>query len=104
MRKLAMIIALLGMAMMSCKKDSNKTLPPLTFTGGNTFGCYVNGKLFVPDREADFTGGCGGASGVYEVYYGVDTFAYVNFNGAQCEEDRAIQIECLSTKLRRVLC
>ena len=25
------------------------TLPPETQTGANTFGCYVDGKLFVPD-------------------------------------------------------
>jgi len=34
----------------SCKKDKEKeaTLPPATQTGANTFGCYINGKLYIP--------------------------------------------------------
>ena len=33
-----------------CKKDKNKEpeLPPETNTGAMTFGCKVNGKVFVP--------------------------------------------------------
>lgn len=36
----------------SCKKDApvslEPTLPPLTQTGAHTFGCYVNGELWLP--------------------------------------------------------
>ena len=34
----------------SCKKDNFRedTLPPVTQIGANTFGCLVNGKVFVP--------------------------------------------------------
>jgi hypothetical protein len=36
----------------ACKKHQQKTsvdqLPPATQTGANTFGCIVNGKVFVP--------------------------------------------------------
>ena len=40
----------------SCKKESNKDkLPPATQTGENTFGCLVNGKVFVP-KGYDGTG------------------------------------------------
>jgi hypothetical protein len=31
-----------------CKKDDDPQLPPETTTGANTFGCKVNGKVFVP--------------------------------------------------------
>src|SRR5580698_6146958 len=37
----------------SCKRQSNSPtnqLPPLTTKGLNTFGCLVNGKIFVPQR------------------------------------------------------
>jgi hypothetical protein len=42
----------------ACKKDKNTTdpadqLPPATQTGANTFGCLVNGKVYVP---AGYTG------------------------------------------------
>jgi len=39
----------------SCKEKEWDILPPETQTGANTFGCYVNGELFVKDREAIFT-------------------------------------------------
>lgn len=41
----------------SCKKDkaSEDQLPPATQTGANTFGCLVNGKVFVP-KGYDGTG------------------------------------------------
>ena len=33
-----------------CKKDKTdeEQLPPITQTGANTFGCLINGKIFVP--------------------------------------------------------
>lgn len=35
---------------MKCKKDyiEKNELPPITQTGANTFGCYVNGEIFLP--------------------------------------------------------
>lgn len=35
---------------MTCKKSyiEKNELPPITQTGANTFGCYVNGDVFVP--------------------------------------------------------
>ncbi len=41
----------------SCKKDNSPAdqLPPATQTGANTFGCLVNGKVFVP-KGFDGTG------------------------------------------------
>ncbi|MDR2908213.1 MAG: hypothetical protein LBU91_09535 [Bacteroidales bacterium] len=50
--KLAMVSAILLMlagVTFSCKEKEKKSeLPPETQTGANTFGCYLNGELFVP--------------------------------------------------------
>lgn len=46
---LCLFTILIGLAT-SCSKDDgpNLSLPPITETGANTFGCYVNGRLLVP--------------------------------------------------------
>jgi hypothetical protein len=38
-------------------KPANKpeTLPPITQEGKNTFGCYINGNLFLPRKSTFFT-------------------------------------------------
>ena len=45
-RLLLLCLALLLLAN-ECKKENYDTLPPETQEGKNTFGCYVNGELFV---------------------------------------------------------
>ncbi|HVZ95348.1 MAG TPA: hypothetical protein VG847_00630 [Chitinophagaceae bacterium] len=45
----------------SCKKDNKPpdTLPPITQTGANTFGCKINGIVWVPYFQCSpFTGDC----------------------------------------------
>ncbi|MDR1198944.1 MAG: hypothetical protein LBK94_08060 [Prevotellaceae bacterium] len=42
---------LLLLASFSCEKKEITALPPETQTGANTFGCYINGELFVADRD-----------------------------------------------------
>lgn len=32
----------------TCKKENEDTLPPATQTGAGTFGCKINGKVYVP--------------------------------------------------------
>jgi hypothetical protein len=32
----------------ACKKDKMDILPPITQEGANTFGCVINGKIYVP--------------------------------------------------------
>lgn len=51
MKITTLLLALILMVTISCSKKDNgftPTLPPITQTGENTFGCYVNGKLFIP--------------------------------------------------------
>jgi hypothetical protein len=45
----AIMLFLIGSSS-SCEKENFTTLPPETQTGANTFGCYVNGELFVAQR------------------------------------------------------
>ena len=50
--KMAWLLAIASSAIFaSCKKDKTQDeeqLPPITQTGANTFGCLINGKVFVP--------------------------------------------------------
>ena len=52
MKTTILIFNLLLITLTSCNKDDDKdftpTLPPITQTGANTFGCYIDGKLLVP--------------------------------------------------------
>jgi len=55
MKKMIILLAAgLMMTAYSCKKifDSSPKLPSETQTGKHTFGCYVNGELFVPSWGA----------------------------------------------------
>ena len=52
---------LLVITLTSCNSNDNETgyslrLPPITTTGENTFGCYIDGKLLLP-RDGDGTFG-----------------------------------------------
>ncbi|MDR2651377.1 MAG: hypothetical protein LBC68_03555 [Prevotellaceae bacterium] len=47
-------ILLLLAGSFSCEKKEITDLPPETQTGANTFGCYVNGELFVKDGTVPF--------------------------------------------------
>lgn len=50
--KIAWLLAMASSVLFaSCKKDKTQEeeqLPPITQTGANTFGCLINGKIFVP--------------------------------------------------------
>ena len=44
---------LLSLTATQCEKDPYaEGLPPETQTGANTFGCYLNGELFIPSRRS----------------------------------------------------
>ena len=52
MKKIITVILLSTLLGASCKKTNTPSptdqLPPTTQTGANTFGCLVNGKVYVP--------------------------------------------------------
>ena len=85
----------------NCRKSGSNTqagLPPETQTGQNTFGCMVNGKIFVPKG--------GGISANYSCFY---QQAYAGFNGyffhvsgddkSNSEVVSSVGISCDSIKL-----
>ncbi|WP_310555336.1 hypothetical protein [Flavobacterium sp.] len=55
-------ILLLLIVLTSCSKNNDASpiqdqLPPITTTGANTAGCYINGKLLVPKNGIQSIGG-----------------------------------------------
>ena len=62
---------------LSCSDDDNleptvieTELPPITQTGENTFGCLINGNVFVPKDKTGFTTPGGGTPKGIEVTTG----------------------------------
>ena len=69
-----MVLLIISSTITSCNSNDNDTgftptLPPITQTGANTFGCYIDGKLLVPrDGEGTIFGPDSGM-----IYYGIST-------------------------------
>ena len=66
------------------KNDLEDQLPPITQTGENTFGCYVDGKIFMPkDQEGYYPSGGGRPKGLYVVggahYFSITARNYIDF-------------------------
>lgn len=66
--------------LVSCGDDDNNTiisvLPPATQTGENTFGCLIDGEVFIPDA-----GNCLGCIDVSASYEFVDGKYYLAISG-----------------------
>ena len=57
MKTSVLAFTLFAFIFLGCNKEDDgfmSTLPPITQTGENTFGCYVDGKLLIP-REGEGT-------------------------------------------------
>ena len=54
MNKLLLLVTLMISGCSSCKKEVTDAngLPPATQTGANTFGCLINGQVFIPGNAA----------------------------------------------------
>jgi len=79
-----LIYILLFITLTACSKDDNNEnqqdqLPPITTSGANTAGCYINGKLLIPKNGINSLSG-------YPVY-GLTTGAGVNFNAPIIGDD-----------------
>jgi len=52
-KTISLLSILFLLLFISCKKDDlGPELPPITTIGANTFGCRVNGKVWVPDQRS----------------------------------------------------
>jgi len=49
--KLLLLLACLSCLSLHCKKDDEEKLPPATTSGKQTFGCKINGKVWVTHAE-----------------------------------------------------
>jgi len=70
-----------------CKKDNYDTLPPETQEGKNTFGCYVDGELFVKQKEAIMT-----PSRLFAEYRANDSVLLLGAHAQNLKQDRLIYI------------
>ncbi len=58
MKTKILLTALCCLLIISCSKnDDGPSLPPITQTGENTFGCFINGRLLVPRNGTGTTAG-----------------------------------------------
>ncbi len=55
-------------------------LPPITETGANTFGCLINGKVFIPKDKTGYTPPGGGTPKGLEVTIGSFLPSYEYFS------------------------
>jgi hypothetical protein len=52
-----LLILLASLSSVKCKKtDAEDQLPPITTSGANTFGCLVDGKVWVPHGDFSVSG------------------------------------------------
>lgn len=92
------LIIILSISGFSCKKKSANPiddLPPLTITGANTFGCLVNGELFLPKVTS-------GPRAALEGSYGVEkgqTFLGITAVNNQAKGSRYILLYVSATNI-----
>lgn len=75
----------------SCKKDKNTTdpadqLPPATQTGANTFGCLVNGKVYIPKGSSG--NGSPNPKKIYDI--GLNGLPFMQIDAGQYEQNNQI--------------
>ena len=74
--KYLLIITITLLSCSACKdKKPEPELPPITQTGENTFGCYIDGVPY-----AIFDGTPGGFDGTWTKFYDHDAYGALNFS------------------------
>lgn len=92
MKTLLILLTITALLNGCSKSDDNLQLPPVTQTGENTFGCYIDGKLLVPRsgtgtfNSADYgmvLQGGPGPGGDRIFYHELKVYDYKSGNGAR---------------------
>lgn len=78
--------------MVGCKKEDSlqdelSKLPPATQTGANTFGCLINGKVFVPKGY----NGTGTPNPNRQIDIGLSGLPYFNITASQLDKEHVSQ-------------
>lgn len=79
--KLMLLALIFFITIVSCKKENTNSdfLPPITETGANTFGCKINGKVWLPYYKCDyFTNPCAEIETHY-IHQNIDYFLPLSF-------------------------
>ena len=80
-----LFILLIPLLASQCAKENiGPELPPITTEGKNTFGCRVNGEIWLPEAPFDLLG-----SGKIDVYYNIHTGG-LNITGRKKIEEEGI--------------
>jgi hypothetical protein len=88
-----LLLTILALSSSSCKKDYGPELPPETQEGKNTFGCKVNGEIWLPiDNDNDWK------SGSYDARFSKIGGAYIGAGKDDGKSDTAIRINLDSIK------
>ena len=87
MKTTILILSMLLATITSCNQDQEETytptLPPITQTGANTFGCKINGQIMVP-RDSKKDPLMGGYP--YGVEYGGNRFLNDNYDWIEAKD------------------
>lgn len=100
----SLLYLLISLTLLACKDDDNNTptltLPPATQTGANTFGCLIDGKVFIPDA-----GNCLGCVDVSASYQFVDGVYTMNISATKenNNEDFLIAIDTKAVSINENL-
>ena len=75
LQKLLFSLSIFGLlCLAACKKD-NYSLPPETQNGANTFGCKIDGKVWVP-KGTDYNSGQNVTAYYQHIYSGQEGFVF----------------------------
>jgi len=80
LKTIGLLLLILGIISSCTKSDDHDQLPPITQTGANTFGCVIDGKVFIPKDHLGYTPPGGGTPKGISVLRGASYFSITASN------------------------